>query len=332
MIQTTVVGNYPKIGDTHELQKLRRAIANVDKGQMTEEQLRQVQDQVTVEVMKEQVDAGVSLVSDGQIRWDDEITYLARGIQGVKITGLVRFFDTNTYFRQPVVESPLKWEKPILVADYQFAEKSSRVPVKAVLTGPYTLAALSRNEAYSSFEDLVMGYAGVLAQETKALQEAGASFIQFNEPSLLFRENDAALVKKAMGGIVQVRGKAKVALYTYFRDASPVYRLLLDLPVQVLGFDLVMGPGVVSLLKKSPPDQEVALGILDARNTRMESPAQVLKTLESLDGQGHLMGRDCYLNPSCGLEFLPREKARKKLELLTEIGKACSTNARALKK
>ena len=146
MIQTTVVGNYPRIGDRHELQKLRRALAQRDRGELSGEDLARVEDEVTREVLEEQANAGTSLVTDGQIRWGDAQTYIAGNLEGIKITGLLRYFDSNTYFRQPVVEGPVRWKRPILVRDFQFAKEHSSRPVKPVLTGPLTLARQLLNE------------------------------------------------------------------------------------------------------------------------------------------------------------------------------------------
>src|SRR6185436_16988852 len=109
----------------------------------TPEELAKVQDDVTFEVIREQEEAGIELLTDGQIRWYDEQTYIAGRLAGVEINGLIRFFDTNTYYREPIVNGRIAWQEPILVRDYVFAREHATRPVKAVLTGPYTLARLS---------------------------------------------------------------------------------------------------------------------------------------------------------------------------------------------
>ncbi|MFX1243300.1 MAG: methylcobamide--CoM methyltransferase, partial [Promethearchaeota archaeon] len=149
-MQTTVVGNYPKIPNRPRPARLRNAINRFDRGEISAADLRAVEEDVTREVIDEQVEAGLDLITDGQIRWEDDQTYVARRLRGVSISGLVRFFDTNTYFRQPVVEGPVAWTEAITVADYRFAAEHSPRPVKAVMPGPYTLARLSRDEHYRS--------------------------------------------------------------------------------------------------------------------------------------------------------------------------------------
>ncbi len=312
---TTVVGNYPKIPNRPRPARLRNAINRFDRGEMTAEELRAVEDDVTREVIDEQVEAGLDLITDGQIRWEDEQTYVARRLSGVSINGLIRFFDANTYYREPVVEGPLAWTGPITVADYGFAAGYSSKPVKAVLPGPYTLARLSRDEHYRSLEKCVMAYAEALNQEALALQEAGAAFIQLNEPAIVKHKTDLPLfqqaIQQALKGVT-----AKRALYVYFGDVDGLYPQLLDLPIDVLGMDFVTGTRNFEVLKTAPFTKELGLGLVDARNTRMES---VERIVEGLRRAQEIVSLDrVHLSPSCGLEFLPREVAQAKLARMVE--------------
>ena len=156
-MQTTVVGNYPKIGPGTKAPSLRRAISRYQLGQITEDELRHAEEEVTKEVLQDQSHIGIDLPTDGHIRWEDSQTYYASKIGGFEINGLIRYFDTNTYYRQPVAKSKLEWKGPIGVADYQFAASNSDKPVKAVVIGPYTLARLSQSPHYSEPDDMVMG-------------------------------------------------------------------------------------------------------------------------------------------------------------------------------
>ena len=69
MIQATGVGNYPRTGDRPEQPQLRRALAQRDRGEISEGDLHRVQDDVTRDVIQEQCRSGIDLVTDGQIRW-----------------------------------------------------------------------------------------------------------------------------------------------------------------------------------------------------------------------------------------------------------------------
>lgn len=317
MIQATGVGNYPRTGDRPEQQKLRRALAQRDRGEISEGDLHRVQDDVTREVISEQCRSGIDLVTDGQIRWQDAQTYFAGRLEGVRITGLLRYFDTNTYFRQPVIEEAIRWKNPVTVEDYKFAAGASERPVKPVLTGPYTLAKLSHDKHYGNEETLTADYARALAEEVSALEAAGADLIQIDEPAILWWPDQFPLLEKGIAQLAKGKGKSRLALYTYFRGAGKILSRLSELPVEILGIDLVEGKNDIEAIEKSPPAKTLALGILNGRNTKLEDEvktASLVRRLWKASGSGEM-----FVNPSCGLEFLPRETAFKKLELLSRI-------------
>ncbi len=309
----TVVGSYPKIPNKPRPARLRNAINKLDRGEITPNELAQVADEVTIEVLQEQAEAGLDLVTDGQIRWDDEQTYLARGLEGVSISGLIRWFDTNMYYRQPAIEADVAWREPITVRDFSFAAEHSAKPVKAVLTGPYTLARLSVDHHYQSVDALALAFAEALNHEAKALQDAGASLIQINEPAILQFKDDYTAFAAACSRVTEGLTCEK-ALYLYFGDAEGIYPQILDLPFDLIGLDFVMGPQNEALLKRSPFTRKLGLGIIDARNTRLESPEDIAGKIRSL-GDGVDPNR-IHVSPSAGLEFLPREVAQEKLRRL----------------
>src|SRR4030065_2375723 len=94
-MRPTGVGNSPKSPNRPGPARLRQASGRFDGGEVGPEELRAVEDDVTREVIDEQVEAGLDLISDGQVRWEDDQTYFARGLSGVSLDGLVRFFDSN---------------------------------------------------------------------------------------------------------------------------------------------------------------------------------------------------------------------------------------------
>ncbi len=205
----TVVGSYPKIPNRPRPAKLRNAINKFDRGELLQEELGRIEDEVTVEALQEQADAGLDLITDGQIRWEDEQTYLARRLAGVSLDGLIRWFDTNMYYRQPFIERAVAWRKPITVRDYQFAMEHSAKPVKAVLTGPYTLARLSVDKHYGSPLAAATALAEALNQEAKALQEIGAPFIQFNEPAIVRHKDDYGAQEQSVCRVRAARRHAR---------------------------------------------------------------------------------------------------------------------------
>jgi 5-methyltetrahydropteroyltriglutamate--homocysteine methyltransferase len=323
-MRTTVVGNYPKIPNRPRPARLRRAIARRDRGEITAEEVAQVEDEVTVEVIAEQAEAGVDLVSDGQIRWDDDQTYIARRLDGFEIGGLIRYFDTNTYYRQPNVTRSVRWREPMLVRDYEFAAADSAKPVKALITGPYTLATLCTDSHYGDRRRLVLDLAAALHEEAKALAAAGAPVIQVNEPAIVQDKEDVGILQEAITRMVDGVG-AETALYTWFGDADGILPQLMELPVDVIGLDFVWGPGNWEALKRTPFTKGLGFGIVDGRNTKME-PAEEIAT--QIRRVSEFVPADrLYVNPSCGLDYLPREVAFEKLKRLVEGVRAAEVGA-----
>src|SRR5439155_7130558 len=124
-VQVTVIGSYPKPPREGEEFRLRKSLQALDRGEATAEDVAAAEDELTWEILAEQAVAGVDLVTDGQVRWDDPLTRIAEGLEGFSVSGLLRFFDNNTYFRQPVVKGPVRREEPILVEELRFAAANS---------------------------------------------------------------------------------------------------------------------------------------------------------------------------------------------------------------
>ena len=315
---TTVIGNHPKLSPTSDGPNIRRTISQMDTGAATREQLEQVVRDVTSDVIHEQVEAGIDLPTDGQIAWEDGQTPFARGLKGFEINGLIRYFDTNTYYRQPIAQGKVEWTGPISVDWYKFASEQSPRPVKAVITGPYSLAALSQLGCYDDLASLVMDLAHALNKEAHALQEAGAPFIQFNEPCILAAKQDIGLLEQASQVLTQGL-TTKTGICTYFKDITGIERQFFGLPFQVFGLDFVMGSKNYDLLQHIPDGRELAAGIMDARNTKMETADQLVESVRRISQNVPL--DNLYLCPSAGLEFLPRVTAKEKLVRLVEGAK-----------
>ncbi len=312
-------GSYPRIGDRPEQQKHRQAHARWERGELSDEEFERVQAEVTREVIEEQVRAGLDRVTDGQIRWYDPISHFTRKLQGCEINGLLRFFDTNFYFRQPVVVGDVKWKEPIVKDEFMFAKEVSSAPLKPVITGPYTMAKYSIDRHYDDLRGLALDYAKALSNEVRELDEAGAEEIQVDEPAILKNSDDFEILDDAIFELIKPRKDARIALYTYFGDAAPLYGKLARLPVDVLGLDFTYSPGLPEKIARLGCKKDLGLGLIDGRNTRIEGELEVLDVLERI--VPNVGSERVYLNPSCGLGYLPREVAFRKLQNMVGIAK-----------
>ena len=320
-IETTVVGAYPKPPDEGGTFTLRKTLHAIEKGEATPDDLQAAREGLVREAIAEQEAAGVDIVTDGHVHWDDIVTPFARHMSGFEIGGLIRFFDNNVYYRRPVCTGPVEWRGPSSVAQWQFASSVASVPVKAVIPGPVTFARLSVDEHYADHAGFVTAVAGVLAQEAAELVAAGVKHLQIDEPSLLDAPVELALARSALETVVAEASGAEVTLATYFGDAKRLGAELFTLPADVFALDLVSGPESRNLIADLPRGKKLQAGIVDARNTRLEDLQALVVEIGTLAEQ---VGEDgLRVAPSASLEFLPREKARAKLERLAEAaGKA----------
>jgi 5-methyltetrahydropteroyltriglutamate--homocysteine methyltransferase len=311
VLKTTVVGNYPKITEDKSQVNLRRAQNRFDQKKITSEELERAYQETIKRAIREQEEAGVDLITDGQIRWDDLVTPFARNIDGVEIGGLLRFFDNNVYYRRPIIKAKLSFREYSVVEDFKFAKANSKKEIKPVIPGAFTFAQLSSDEFYGDQEKLVNDIAQILHTEAKKLSREGADIIQIDEPSLCFHPEGLGLVKESLK-VITKGIKAKFALYLYFGSIKKLVPDLFELPVDMLGIDVVSKKENLDLLLEYNGKKGIGLGCVDARNTMMEKQSDLIALFEKVTKK--FSGDQIFVNPSCGLEFLPHAEAQKKLK------------------
>ncbi len=308
--------HYPRVGDSPELQKLRRAIEAAGRGAPKGE-LIQAQQEMTQRALHEQEEAGCDIVTDGQIRWYDGVSHFAGNFDGVAHGSIFRFFDTNFLIRQPIAKGKARWRGTLTAPDHAFAQRAAKKPVKAVLTGPVTLArhTILETDAYTNAMDLAADYAAGLVLEAKELFSAGATLLQVEEPSILTHPEDLPILKEFLAQINKSKpANASVFLATYFNDAAPLYTKLLELPVAGLIWDLTYSATLEERIAQGF-SKVLGLGIADARNTKLEKPEDLARRIEKIAAKAR---GDIHLLPSCGLEYLPRGRAQEKLAVLAK--------------
>jgi len=329
----TLAGAYPRTPLPGHPFHLRVAYGQLERGEIDEPDYRAVADELVQEVIAEQEEAGLELLSDGQVRWDDPITAIAGGLDGFERGGLIRYFDTNTYYRRPRVVREPRWVAPITVADWQFASSCTDLPVKQSIVGPYTLARLADRGGISR-ERLTMALADALAQELQALADAGCPMIQIDEDAatLISDGTERKLYKAAHRRLTyRLRGvhlSLAVTLGSAHR-AGP--ETLFDAPYRSYLFDLVSGPQNWQLVEEIPTDRGVIVGVSDARSAAPDN-VEHLRWAGQYAAAMHLRGSDRVgIAPSTSLEHLPRERARAKIDLLgrtaTELSAAAADGA-----
>ena len=309
--------SFPRVGDKPEQQKLRRAYADFEKGKISEVEFRQEQDSLIKEVISIQEQAGCEVVTDGMIRWYDHASHIARDLKGFEINGLLRFFDTNYYYRQPVAGDSIAGGDGTFSDEFTFAAKNSNRPVKPILLGPYSMAKMSQNNSSMNFEQFCLRLSEILSDEVHGLADAGARFIQIEEPAFVREPQHYDLFKSCLENIAGSKGTASIILTFYFGDCVPLWGHLADFPADIISLDLTYSPGLLDRITADGFPGPISFGILDGRNTRMESADETARSLEK--ALGKIDADSCHITTSCGLEFLPRDYAIKKLKLTSKV-------------
>lgn len=321
-MKTTIVGAYPKISDEH--QDLRRALHKLDRGELDEAGIAGVLDDTTAWAIGEMSAAGVDIINDGQIRWDDLLAPFARAWRNTERGPLERFYDNNTYFRQPIISGPIETDGKTLVSDFTFADRRDKggAMMKAAIVGPLTFATLTAEDKhYKDLEARTLAVADALAAELRGLKAAGAPLVDIEEPALaahpeLIELESAALQRLAKGGV-------PMALYPYFFPVDGILEKLSDFkkfPIAILGIDVRSRETSARAIEKlGAYTGTVSLGIVDARNTRVETPRELGQLVEA--ALKRVPAEKLYLSTTTGTEYLPHDVAMKKLRALTDAAR-----------
>ncbi|MGH3883885.1 MAG: hypothetical protein ACRDRC_10855, partial [Pseudonocardiaceae bacterium] len=192
LLPTTVVGSYSVP------EWLERLKTDYYRNRISRSHLGEIHDMAIKAALKDQENAGIDIVSDGELRRDNDIDYLLARIPGVQIPITVKSFYYDYY--DTVVADPLPTDPPPLgLADeYRFTRQYTDRPVKFSFTGPFSLSHRIKNKAYSKPADLVRALAQVLNAEARSLAEAGAELLQIDEPFLAGYPEDVGVAVEAI--------------------------------------------------------------------------------------------------------------------------------------
>ncbi|MEZ0394605.1 MAG: methionine synthase [Desulfurococcaceae archaeon] len=314
---TTVVGSYPKMPLAEEVIRRRKA------GEISEEQFRELVKPAIKEVVDDYLWAGIDILSDGEQARDDMVVYFAERYGGFARGDWVRVFD-NEYFRKPVVVGRVVWLGPTIVEHWEYASSiSSGRPVKAIITGPYTMADWSFDLHYGDRRELVLDLAKVIRREIEELVRRGARYVQVDEPALSTRplREEAELLKEALEVVFKGLDAKKIVHICYGR-LEKILPYILDYPVDQ--FDLEMKNSnfrLLPYLKEYGFNKELGFGVVDVHSLRIETIEEIEEAIDKLMSMDIVGPEKVYVKPDCGLKRLPREVARNKLRNMVEAAR-----------
>ncbi|MFN8525831.1 MAG: hypothetical protein U0821_22245 [Chloroflexota bacterium] len=322
LLATTVVGSYsvPEWLERLKTDYYQRRISGA--------YLREIHEVAIKAALKDQERAGVDIVSDGELRRDNDLDYFLARLPGVEITHRAKehyadYFDARVPERLPAHDQSGTLG---LVDDLRFTMDLTDRPVKFSLTGPYSLARRLRNDAYGEQADLVLDVARILNGEVLALAAAGAAILQVDEPFLAGYPEDVDLAIRAVNLVFEGVDGPRRALHICYgnRYARPAWEghydflfpRVLDAHIDQLVLELARrGDEDLALFRRYPNDRlALGLGVIDVKSLQVE-PADVVAA-RIRHGLDVLPPDRLLINPDCGLRHVPPDVARAKLRAM----------------
>ncbi len=321
LLPTTVVGSYSVP------EWLERLKTDFYQSRLSQAHLNDVHETAIKAALKDQEQAGIDIVSDGELRRDNDVDYVLGRLPGVELATTVKSFYFD-YF-DSVLTKPLPPSDTAvlgLAEDYRFTAEHTDRPIKFSVTGPFSLSRRLRNEAYPDSAEMVRALARVLNTEAHALAEAGATLLQIDEPYLAGYPEQVELAVEAIN-LVTKDVELTWGLHVCYgnRYARPsweghytfLFPAVLDAHVDQLILEFARkGDEDLALLEQFGWDRSVGVGVIDVKSEDVE-PAELVESriTRALD---LVPAERLIVNPDCGLRHARPEVARAKLRSMVE--------------
>lgn len=317
LLPTTVVGSYPVP------EWMERIKTDYYRGRTSHAQLREVHDMAIKAALRDQELAGIDIVSDGELRRDNDIDYFLARMPGVEIPRTAKDFYFDYYEARVTAPLPEPSGLPALALadDFAFTASQTGGPVKFSFTGPFSLARRIEDRAYRDGRELPLAIARLLNVEARALAERGARLLQIDEPFLAGRPGEVDTAVEAVN-VVTEGVDVTWALHVCYgnRYARPLWEghydflfpAVLDAHVDQLVLEFARkGYQDLPVIEKCGWTRTLGLGVVDVKSAEVESPDLVagrIRRAMELIPPDRLV-----INPDCGLRHLSGDVARAKL-------------------
>lgn len=300
-MQAFVPGLYPRS------EALIQATRDLDRGRTTPEAVDQQVERDLAELIRVQQEAGLDLLADGMLHWQDAFRPLVEAADGLETGALTRFLDTNTFYRAPSAAAAPKLGKPL--GERYIAPLPG--PRLVTVPSPFAFAHGTDVTPKTIASEVLRPQFDTLDGELVVLEEP---FLAREEKPSLDDLSDA---------LEELAGGPRIALWLTFGDARPVLEQgLAELPVDAIGIDFY-----ATRATDVPEgfDKLLLAGVLDARSSVLEEPREIAAFVEQLRERGVA---EVALVPNGDLQYVSEQVAREKLGRLGKA-KTATTEAAA---
>jgi len=330
MFETTIAGSLPKpawLAETDKLWPQWRAQG---------EDLDKAKRDATLLWLKEQEDAGIDIVTDGEQSRQHFVHGFLEFVEGIDFEHKVKMGIRNNRYDAmvPVVVAPLKLKGRVHRAEALLMRNHSKNKIKITMPGPMTIVDTIADRHYGDKVKLAMAFAELLNQEARALEKDGVDVIQFDEPAFNVYMDD--VVKWGIAALhVAIKGlkKAKTAVHICYgygikanldwketlgqewRQYEQIFPALAKSRLDQVSLECIhsrVPPELMRLLK----GKDVLVGVIDVASDRIETPKEVFETIR--EALKYVPKRRLFPCTNCGMAPMKREIALAKLKALAE--------------
>jgi 5-methyltetrahydropteroyltriglutamate--homocysteine methyltransferase len=286
--------------------------------------LAQAQDDATRIAIRAQEEAGLDIVTDGEIRRESYSNHFATALSGVDIDNPGEALDRSGHPNPvPRVTGEIVRPAPIQGPDLEFLRAHTDRTVKVTVPGPFTMSQQAQDDHYGDPRALALAYADAVNQEVKDLFAAGADVVQLDEPYMQARPERAReygleALNRALSGVT-----GTTAVHICFGYAAIIHERpsgysflpeLADCPVEQISIETAQSNLDTSVLAHLA-GKTIILGVVD-----LSDPA--VETAETVAGRvrralPYVAAERVVLAPDCGMKYLPRESADGKMRAMT---------------
>jgi 5-methyltetrahydropteroyltriglutamate--homocysteine methyltransferase len=329
ILPTTLVGSYPQPDWLIDRAKLAGRfpprVRAKELWRIGPEWLEQAQDDATLLAIRDQERAGLDIITDGEMRRESYSNRFATALDGVDIdnpgTALDRSGHPNPV---PRVVGRIRRRHPIQVRDVTFLRANTDRRIKITVPGAFTMAQQAQNDFYKDDVELAMDYATAVNEEIKDLFAAGADVVQIDEPYLQARPERAKqygiqVLNHALKGITGTTAVHICFGYAAIIHQRPsAYSFLPELEaadVRQISIETAQSNLDCKVLA-ALPSKTILLGVLDLADMNVETPAIVADRIRR--ALSYVDVNKIVVAPDCGLKYLPREVAFRKMRAMVE--------------
>ena len=327
LFPTTLVGSYPQPDWLIDRAKLAGRfpprVRARELWRVAEPWLAEAQNDATVLAIRAQEDAGLDIVTDGEIRRESYSNRFATALDGVDLdnpgTALDRSGHTNPV---PRIVGRIRRRHPVAVDDLAFLKAHTARKTKITVPGPFTMSQQTQNDFYKSDEDAAMDYAEAVNAEIKELFAAGADVVQIDEPYMQARPEKARqyglkALNRALDGVT-----GTTCVHICFGYAAIIHQRpsgysflpeLAQCSCNQVSIETAQSNLDCAVLRELPSKQ-ILLGTIDLSDMNVEQPetvaARIRRALPFAAPESIIVSTDC------GMKYLPRDVAFGRLRAL----------------